>query len=97
MQTLQERLAEAEMERNRCVVPYKRIPLFLISLSVYIFFFSCCVILFLRLEDERKEVREMRQDMEALQAAVVAQTASLTIKQSPSVRTVLDANLRDAT
>ena len=39
-----------------------------------------------RLEDERKEVREMRQDMEALQAAVVAQTASLTIKQSPSVR-----------
>jgi chromosome segregation ATPase len=36
------------------------------------------------IEDERNEVTVMRQDMEALQAMVVAQTAQLTVTQAPS-------------
>lgn len=34
-----------------------------------------------RIEDERRDVKEMKQEMETLQAMVIAQTAQLTIRQ----------------
>jgi hypothetical protein len=44
-----------------------------------------------RIEDERKDVEGLKQDMEALQAMVVAQTAQLALEKQAVVRPVLFA------